>query len=227
MVNYKLLKRFYNIHKNETLILICNGPSLNKINFDICRNQIIMGLNKIFLGFNKFNIYPNYYLATNKHVIKNSFREINNLNCIKFTPTQSQYIVRDGPFNYFLRISKKENFFFDISNGVNEGYTVTYVGLQIAYFMGFSKVILIGLDHKYSFGGNPNQEVFLNDDDPNHFDPSYFKNQTMNNPDLINSEKYYKIANEVFKKDNRQIIDSTINGNCNIFTKLTLEEVIN
>ena len=87
MINIKSLKRFYNIHKNDTLILICNGPSLNNINFDIFENQITMGLNKIFLGFNKFNIYPKYYLATNKKVINSSIENINDLNCIKFTPT--------------------------------------------------------------------------------------------------------------------------------------------
>ena len=39
MINIKSLKRFYNIHKNEKLILVCNGPSLNKINFEIeCSN---------------------------------------------------------------------------------------------------------------------------------------------------------------------------------------------
>ena len=92
--------------------------------------------------------------------------------------------------------------------------------------MGFSKVVLIGLDHRYSFFGKPNQESFIKGNDPNHFDSSYFKNQYWDNPDLENSEKYFKIANEVFKKDNREIIDATINGDCNIFPKMKLEEVI-
>ncbi len=227
MINIKSIKRFYNIHKDEKLILICNGPSLNKINFDIFENQIIMGLNKIFLGFHKFNLYPKYYLATNKKVIQSSIKEIDDLNCIKFTPTHSKDILKNGPLNYFLNISTKENFFLDITKGVNEGYTVTYVGLQLAYFMGFSKVVLIGLDHKYSFKGEPNQESYMKGNDPNHFDPSYFKNQSWDNPDLENSEKYFKIANEIFKKDNREIIDSTVNGDCNVFPKMELEEVIN
>lgn len=226
MINIKSLKRFYNVHKNEDLILICNGPSLNNINFQIFNNQIIMGLNKIFLGFDKFNFYPRYYLATNKKVIKSSLAAINDLNCLKFTPTHSQDILKNGPLNYFLNISKKENFSLDITKGVNEGYTVTYVGLQLAYFMGFSKVVLIGLDHRYSFQGEPNQESFLKGDDPNHFDSSYFKNQSWDNPDLENSERYFKIANEVFKKDNREIIDATVNGDCHIFPKMKLEEVL-
>ena len=185
-----------------------------------------MGLNKIYLGFNKFNIYPKYYLATNKNVIKSSIEEINNLNCIKFTPSHSHNLLSNGPFNYYLNISKKENFFLDISKGVNEGYTVTYVGLQLAYFMGFSKVVLVGLDHRYSYKGEPNQEAFMKGSDPNHFDNSYFKNQSWDNPDLENSERFFKIANQVFKKDNREIIDSTINGDCHVFPKIPLEEVI-
>ncbi len=226
MINIRSLNRFYNTHKNEKLILMCNGPSLNDIDFNVCENQIIMGLNKIFLGFNRFNIYPNYYVATNRKVINSSIKEIKKLNCITFTPNHSIESIEKGPFNYFVNISKKEKFFLDITKGINEGYSVTYVGLQIAYFMGFSKVILIGLDHRYSFFGKPNQEAFMDGNDPNHFDPSYFRNQNWDNPDLTNSEKYFKIANEIFKRDNRKIIDATINGSCNIFPKMNLEDAI-
>ena len=51
---------------------------------------------------------------------------------------------------------------------------MTYVALQIAYFMGFSQVVLIGVDHRFKTKGPAHTECILPGDDPNHFDPSYF-----------------------------------------------------
>jgi len=226
MSNCKSLERFRNIHKGEDVVLICNGPSLNNINFNLIQNKVLIGLNNIFLGFHKFNIYPKYYLAINKKVIENSKTQINQLKCIKFTPTYCRNITKNSPLNYYLKVNPKKDFYHDINEGVQEGFTVTYVALQLAYYMGFKKIIIIGLDHKYVFSGEPNKANFLKGKDINHFSDIYFANQSWDNPDLKNSEKYFRIAKEVFIRDNRQILDCTSKGNCDIFQKSTLEDIL-
>jgi hypothetical protein len=39
---------------------------------------------------------------------------------------------------------------------VSAGYTVTYVMLQIAAFMGYKKIYLLGVDCNYKYGGTNN-----------------------------------------------------------------------
>ncbi|MCK4793220.1 MAG: hypothetical protein KAV87_56340 [Desulfobacteraceae bacterium] len=39
--------------------------------------------------------------------------------------------------------------------------TVKYVAMQIAYYMGFRRVFLIGVDHNYKAIGNPNEKQLL------------------------------------------------------------------
>jgi hypothetical protein len=104
-------------------------------------------------------------------------------------------------------------FCYDISQGVHEGRTVTYAALQIAYYLGFKEVIIIGMDHRYDYAGNPNEASRLDGADPNHFCADYFGGgQAWHNPDLEHSEESYRIARTEFEKDGRRIIDATFNG---------------
>ena len=51
---------------------------------------------------------------------------------------------------------------------------MTYVALQVAFYLGFEQVILIGVDHNFATKGKPNTTVVSQGDDPNHFNPAYF-----------------------------------------------------
>jgi hypothetical protein len=111
-------------------------------------------------------------------------------------------------------------FSHNIAQGVHEGWTVTYVALQIAYYLGFKEVVIIGLDHRYEYTGAPNEARTLHGPDPNHFSPDYFGHgQAWDNPDLAHSEESYRIARDEFEKEGRCIIDATLDGACTIFEK--------
>ena len=49
--------------------------------------------------------------------------------------------------------------------------------LQLAYWMGFSKVLLVGMDFSYQIPADAKVDgniIVSQSDDPNHFDPRYF-----------------------------------------------------
>jgi hypothetical protein len=98
--------------------------------------------------------------------------------------------------------------------------------LQLAFFMGFSTVVIVGMDHRYSYAGLPNEPHALQGPDPNHFEPSYFSGHTWYNPDLVNSERFYAMAREAYEVAGRRIIDCTVDGACTVFEKGRLEEVL-
>lgn len=222
------LQRFKNRHKGEEMVLICNGPSLNRTNFNLIRKRHIMGLNKIFLGFNKFKIYPKYYVAVNQKVIEQSKEQIEKLNCIKFMPPQEdRSILNESALSYWIKADLPPmGFSTDLALGVHQGWTVTHVGLQIAYYMGFDRVVIVGMDHRYRFQGIPNELEVLNGPDPNHFTEGYFQDCAWNNPDLRQSEEAYRIARYTYEAAGRAIIDCTIEGACEVFEKRSLEEVL-
>ncbi len=220
------LASFLNKHVGERAVLVCNGPSLNQMDLRFLRKNICIGLNKIFLGFKKFGFYPNYYVAVNDLVIEQSAAQIKDLNCIKFISQRNAKHVPESALTHHIRTHRPpQQFCTDITEGVNEGYTVTYAALQVAYYLGFKEVVIVGMDHRYTYHGQPNETHLLPGDDPNHFAPDYFGGQRWDNPDLANSESSYKLARKVFEADGRRIIDATLNGACTIFEKQPYTEV--
>jgi hypothetical protein len=222
------LERFRNRHKGDRAVLLCNGPSLKNVDFKRIRKECIIGLNKIYLGFDEFKVYPKYYVAINKQVIDQASDSIKMLKCVNFIPPLEGLTsgLSESAYTHWIKADLPPlGFSEDICNGVHQGWTVTHVALQIAYFMGFQTLAITGMDHRYSFDGNPNELRMLKGADPNHFSPTYFENLAWNNPDLESAEEAYRLARSYYEADGRQIIDCTIGGSCNVFTKGSLEEV--
>jgi hypothetical protein len=173
-----------------------------------------------------FNL--SYHVAVNSHVIKQSKREIIKLSCQSFlasVPALINSVISNNVF-YLGGTKPNKSFFKDITQGINEGYTVTYVAMQLAYFMGFKNIYLIGVDHNFNQMGSPNETQKMEGNDPNHFDPNYFKGQEWQLADLEASEVSYVIANYYFSKDGRKIFDATLNGKLNVFDKIDFNEAI-
>lgn len=213
-------KSLYNREKGRRCVLVANGPSLNQMDLGFLKNHICIGLNKIFLGFKKFGFYPKYYVAVNDLVIQQSVADINTMNCIKFISQRNAHIIPESALTYLIDTTEPPSRFCkDISLGVHEGWTVTYAALQVAFYLGFQEVVIIGMDHRYTYHGDPNETHVLHGEDPNHFASNYFGEQRWNNPDLDCSEESYQLARNVYEMEGRRIIDATLNGACTVFDK--------
>lgn len=221
-MSHRLENMLLDRHKGDSCVVIANGPSLNRMDMSLLKGRILIGLNKIFLGFDKFGIYPKYYVAVNPYVIEQSRREISQLNAVKFLGNRGAAgLFEEDAMTYLLNTENPPSRFCkDISLGVHEGWTVTHAALQVAFYLGFNKVYIIGLDHKFIYQGKENELKVLEGKDENHFSEDYFGfGQQWQNPDLIKSEESFSIAKEFFEKNGRRIIDLTIDGACQIFEK--------
>ena len=99
--------------------------------------------------------------------------------------------------------------------------------MQLAYFMGFEEVVLVGVDHYFTTQGEPHAVVVGTGEDPNHFDPDYFgKGFKWQLPDLVGSELAYIRARRVFEADGRRVIDATVGGKLQVFPKMDLREAL-
>lgn len=214
-------------HRGHRCVLIANGPSLNRMDLSFLRREVVMGTNKIHLGFRRFDFYPKYYVAVNPKVLQQSAESIKALNCVKFLSDRcADYIAEDGLTYHINTTRAPARFCRDIGQGVHEGWTVTYAALQVARYLGFAEVVLIGMDHRYEYNGLPNQTQRLEGPDPNHFSPDYFGNgQHWDNPDLAHSEESYRIARAEFESDGRRILDATVDGACTVFEKVDYKDL--
>lgn len=226
------LRKLRDRHKGETCILLANGPSLKETNWDLLRSSKfpVIGLNRIAMLTGEMGFEPDYLVVIKDLVIEQFPNDILNLSStsfVDFNSARSNTELRQGKDIFLIgsRLSLEADFSTDLTKGWYRGFTVTYAALQAIFYMGFHKVIIIGLDHNFVTPGNARRNVVSEGGDPNHFHPDYFgKGIKWALPDLLGSEKYYKVAKDAFEKDSRSIIDCTKGGKCQIFNKGNLLE---
>jgi hypothetical protein len=208
-------------HHGERCFIIGNGPSLNKMDLSQLQQEVTFGLNRIYLLFDRLGFGTTYYVSVNSLVIEQCAHEIEQLPMPKFLSWRSRNLIRFTPSTIFLDTYAAPPFARDITGPVNEGATVTYVAMQIAFYLGFSEVVLIGVDHNFATHGKPHSTVTSTGDDPNHFDPNYFgAGFRWQLPDLETSEQAYRLAKYHFEQDGREILDATVGGKLQVFRKV-------
>lgn len=202
-------------HAGQTCLIIGNGPSLKDIPLSFLRKYPSFGTNRIYLmdGFT-----PTYYACINPLVIEQSAEEIFKLKSEALFLRKGSPVDGDNVFD--LVSASVPSFSKHPDSWIYEGFTVTYVCMQLAYYMGFDRVLLVGVDHSYIHDGAPNQELVSKGHDPNHFDPNYFgEGVHWHAPDLRRSEYAYAMADTVFSTSAREIINLTPGTKLDIFEK--------
>jgi hypothetical protein len=193
----------------------------------LLKDEYTFGLNRIYLMFDQLGFGTTYHVAINKYVLEQCANDFRELKSPFFTFTAHRHYLEGAPNVGYLHRVMGEWFSKDPSRAVCGGYTVTYVAMQLAYYMGFTDVILIGVDHRFATAGKPNQLVESAGPDASHFDPNYFgKGVKWQLPDLENSEISYKLARKAFANAGRRIVDATVDGALTVFPKTTLREAL-
>ena len=183
----------------------------------------MFGLNRIYLIFPELGFATSCLVSVNDLVLEQCAGEMKVLELPKYLTWRARRWFSEDRQAVFVDtdFTGAEDFSPDASGRVFEGFTVTYVALQLAFHMGFSEAILIGVDHNFVTQGTANQAIVSQGDDPNHFSPNYFGAGFMwQLPDLEGSERAYKLAKIAYENNGRRILDATIGGKLTIFPKV-------
>lgn len=245
-VNHLRLKKLKNRFKGETCFVIGNGPSLQIADLQKIHDEGYHSIasNKIYLAFEKTNWRPNYYTISDYVVAENNKNYINELN-IKKIVTYGMSDIFDPKDNRFMYYNFSKNevgttikdykpfFSKNIMYEVGGGYSVTFVNLQLAYYLGFNKVILIGVDFSFK---TPKKiiknkyygEALVSEGESNHFLPNYReKGETWTMPRLDLQEIAFRKAKKVFELDNRTILNASRETKLEVFDKMELDQILN
>ncbi|MBI5351618.1 MAG: DUF115 domain-containing protein [Chloroflexi bacterium] len=221
----KRISRYKNIHLGKRCFIVANGPSLKQTDLNLLANEITFGMNRIYLLFEQIPFRPTYYVTMNELILEQFAREIERLAMPMFLNWNRRSLFNSKAENIVYlkaKMSISDFFQYNLTEPTVVGGTVTFAALQIAYYMGFHEVILVGLDHNYVEKGTPNKtEVRSAEQDQSHFHPQYFpKGFKWQLPDLLRSEIDFGIARNAFESDGRKIYDATIGGKCEVFEKI-------
>lgn len=220
--NRAKLKSFKDKHKGKRCFIVCNGPSLKDIDFSLLKNEITFGMNRIYLMKEQNGFEPTYLGCVDKDSQILQFHE--DLDQLPMTCF----------FNFSLRncFSKKENQIFiaerfshkfqtDCSKLMGNAKSVTYEMIQLAYYMGFQEVYIIGKDHSYNTNERAGVGIKATGDETNHFIKGYYKaGMKWDAPDYLAEEYDYEMARAAFEKAGRVIKNATIGGKLEVFERV-------
>lgn len=210
----------------QKAVIVCNGPSLNQTDLAPLRSVFTFGLNKINLLFERSDFRPSCIVSVNKLVIEQNQEFFNATPLPLFIESAGVKWIKNRENVTFVRHGP-EGFARDCSMTLFQGYTVTFVAMQLAFHMGFREIGLIGCDHNFAVSGRANKTVVSGAADVSHFDPNYFANGTQwQLPDLIESERAYLLAKKMFGEFGGRIVNCTIGGQLELFPRMALDEFL-
>lgn len=229
-------------YRGNRCFIMGNGPSLNLMDLGLLKQDYVWSTNKFYLLFEKINWRPSFYVAVDKRVVPDDSIAINNLisnlsETTFFFPIhfREQWILKSSQNVYWYKESgwDKSNypdstFTRDASNWVSSVKTVTIAALQLAVYLGFDPIYLIGCDTSYSLPSsvqfdksNPDNLISTNDDDLNHFDPRYFgKGSKWHAPHVEKMLFHFKQAKQVCDVLGVDVYNATLGGKLEVFPRI-------
>jgi hypothetical protein len=225
-----------------------NGPSLNKIRLELLANETVWGFNKIYLLFNKIIWRPKFYVTNDQRLTQHISKEIDILisqlpDSIFFFPDHflsNEVNNKNGNVYWYHEKSWDDQrshnstvFSRDPSKYIVNTATVTIAGLQLAAYMGFNPIYLVGCDTSYTVpasvkfeDGNPEMLTSTMDDDPNHFTPGYSgKGDKWSAPNVPLMITQYMDAQRALEETNVKVYNATAGGYLEIFPRVSFEDL--
>lgn len=206
MLNFVNIKKFKNIHLNDTCVIVGTGPSLKDTDLSFINKFKTFGVNN---GYKLKKINYDYFCVQDEIVWENEkYNIFENLN------QKTKIFIRDNCKNEkkynrkFFVLKKleslKKNSIIDIEKGIWKPYTVVGMCMQIAYYMGFKNIVLIGCDCFYQKSGN------------HHFDGSKVKSYLRTNWKPVFN--FYKTLKN--KMQNTFVCNCTEGGFLEVFPRM-------
>lgn len=219
---------FKDIHKGERCFICGTGPSINETPLHLLKDEIVWGVNT----FHNANVKCKYYGVSDHHVWNANYKQIRLLDTTLFIGGGAEHITNEQPDKYlqhlkcdYVKLKIHPSTFLpdvehnpdildlDLTNGIYfTGSVVFDIGTQLAMYMGFDKVYLLGCDDSYS-------KV----DNEYHFDGSKVHARCL--PTLALRQRCYISTKHIWDQAGRKIYNATVGGKLEVFERVNLKDL--
>ncbi|MEL6211049.1 MAG: hypothetical protein AAFR44_12890, partial [Pseudomonadota bacterium] len=208
-------------------VIVGNGPSLNLSNLDLLADVDVFISNFAIIS-KKLQQHATYLTIVNDLVAQQGAVDFNALRIRKILPFWMANCLTDTDETLFVPATVIPEFATEVGQVFSWRSTVSFFNMQLAYAMGYEEVALIGFDHSFQQAETAKEgdAIKQTEDDPNHFDPRYFRGKTWQAADTGNMEKMYRVAEAAYAKAGRKIVNATVGGKLEVFPRETLEAFV-
>lgn len=220
-------------YKGKRCFVLGNGPSLTKEDVEKLRNEVTFASNRIYKMFAVTDWRPTYFGMIDEGVAKKEdCVELSKLDCaVKFYLSEGYWAFKKISGNscyihswWQRKYLKKPGFSLDLCKGIYSIATVTYVLIQIAVWMGFTEIYLLGCDNSYRVERNKDGSIVTHNERK-----SYFGNQGKLETNVGSSWECniaYEYAEKFSREHDFRIYNATRGGMLESFERKNLDEVL-
>ena len=177
----KRLEPFRNLHAGQRCFIIGNGPSLRPEDLDRLQGEICFGSNYIGKIYDRTAWRVTYFSCMDPMLVTEQMDSlVQQGQKATFLPVYAEnweaaraWLHTPGVYPVEMTHGFPANIYPPFSDNAAEilygGYSVTYCLMQLAAFMGFADILLLGMDHTYAYNMNFGQVMDSNADRDSHF----------------------------------------------------------
>lgn len=234
----EFVRSFKNKHLGQRCFIIGNGPSLTGKDLDLIKGEISFACNRIYNIFGSTEWRPTYYMCVDRQCL---YEEINNIKklkgCIKFVSTRASiygrndndeihYVEIYAPF--IPNVSQKmiSEISIDPSVYLSNSHSVVIDQIELAIYMGFKEIYLIGVDHNYPIMIDKNGKTSIDKNIKSHFENGGSKDANLHYIYYDAATHDYQICEDFARENGIDIYNITRGGKLEVFRRKKLEEVV-
>lgn len=230
MNKYSDFTKFRDLHKNERCFVILTGPSLTLEDVELIKKETTFAVNSCINLFSKTSWRPSYYVITDRLVYQSIGTELENsdMNCPIFysrngfgkkMKKQNSYPFKSLYYHHFINFLTNGKSTLGWSNDINKGIadapSCVYAVMQIAYYMGFKEVYVIGADCNYS-GANQHSTV-----------TNYIPKVKISKKAGTHVLKAWRSIKVHLDNKDMKVYNATRGGMLELFPRVNLEDILN
>ena len=221
-------------YEGKRCFILGNGPSLTKGDVEKLKNEVTFASNRVYKIFENTDWRPTYYAMIDEGTAQAEgvAENVSLIPAIKFFRTEGWFAYKKikGETCYIhswhsRKYLKKPAFSMELDKGIYTIATVTYVLIQLAVWMGFKEIYLLGCDNAYRIERNKDGSITTHAERK-----SYFGNQEKENSTSIGAAWEFNIAYEYAEKFSREngfrIFNATRGGMLEAFERKNLDEIL-
>lgn len=236
-VEHRRIKQFRGLHEGQRCFIIGNGPSLDPADLDRISVPSFSS-NRIGLLLEKTRWNPFYYSGMDTALFRDNLEEVEDIEA------KAKFFVSlelEDNYHYIKRFKKEfiwlwsrnirsENgapsFSDDLQKIIVRSGTITFINIQLAVYMGFKEIYLLGVDNQYVKEKTTDGSEKVNE---HMAGSSYFKGYDPNGSAVaVNTEKMtaaYISAKRYCDQHGIKIYNATRGGALEVFPRVDFDSL--
>lgn len=220
------LMRLKGVHQGQRCFIVATGPSLTLEDVDRLQNEWTFSLNSCIRFFDKTKWRPDYYLCFDPQVylsLKDQIQSAelktifyNSFSIPRFCREAIPCIVDSSNVTYAnskygLRRPKPAKVSMDAARVIYEGTSTVFSAIQLAIYMGFTEIYLLGCDCNYQKQKHASIASYEFDTPPSTGEKMI---------------RDYEDLNQAIKGTNVNVFNATRGGMLEVFERVNLERIV-